>query len=70
MTDVLSRIIDTKHEELAALRSCHGKAELEAMIADQAPPRDFTGALRRAADQGYGLIAEVKSFPFQRRDQG
>ena len=60
MTDVLSRIIDTKHEELAALRSCHGKAELEAMIADQAPPRDFTGALRRAADHGYGLIAEVK----------
>ena len=42
MTDVLSRIINTKHEELAALRSRHGKADLDAMIADQAPPRDFT----------------------------
>ena len=60
--DVLARIIETKKSEVAALKSGRGKAkaEIEADIRSQEPPRDFAGALRKASNAGYGLIAEIK----------
>ena len=60
MTDVLNRIIDTKADEVAALKSRVTHHDLEDMMASQTPPRDFTGALKAASDKSYGLIAEVK----------
>ncbi|MGC6485702.1 MAG: indole-3-glycerol phosphate synthase TrpC [Candidatus Puniceispirillales bacterium] len=60
MTDVLNRIIETKTGEVAALKARYSTADLEAMIAEQSPPRGFTQALRQASAEGYGLIAEVK----------
>ena len=60
MSDVLGRIIDTKRDEVSALKSRLSVAELTGMIRDQSPPRDFTAALVEASAAGYGLIAEVK----------
>lgn len=60
MTDVLNRILETKAEELAAVKSRLTTADLEAMMAEQTPPRGFTEALQKASQNSYGLIAEVK----------
>ena len=60
MTDVLATILETKADEVAALKASRSAADLAAMAADQPPPRGFALALRVAAEKGYGLIAEVK----------
>lgn len=60
MTDVLAKIIDTKRDEVAALKASALSADLAAMARDQSPTRGFTSALEAAAQSGYGLIAEVK----------
>ena len=60
MSDVLARIIDTKRDEVAALKTSAMAADLPQMAADQPPTRGFARALEAASRDGYGLIAEVK----------
>jgi len=55
-SDILSRIVETKRQELALLGP--RSRELEARARDQPPPRDFQGAL--AQGDRVALIAEVK----------
>lgn len=61
MSDILNKIIATKHEEVAAARALKSLALLEAEAAVQAPTRDFVGAIRRKIANGQAaVIAEVK----------
>ncbi|NBQ83735.1 MAG: indole-3-glycerol phosphate synthase TrpC [Alphaproteobacteria bacterium] len=60
MVDVLAKIIDTKREEVAALKASALAADLAAMASEQSAPRGFAKALDAASQDGYGLIAEVK----------
>jgi len=60
MSDVLSTIMSTKRDEVAALKASTTAADLTAMAADQSPPRGFVDSLRKASSSGYGLIAEIK----------
>ena len=60
MADVLAKIIDTKRDEVAALKASPIAGDLASMAADQDATRGFADALRSASDTGYGLIAEVK----------
>ena len=61
MSDILNRIITTKHEEIAAARAVKPLAAVEAEAAAQAAPRDFVGAIRRKIAAGQpAVIAEIK----------
>ena len=61
MSDILAKICADKHLHVAAAKQTRPLAELEAMIAEQTPPRGFAAALDRAVASGhYGLIAEIK----------
>ena len=61
MSDILNKIVQTKHEEVARRRS---KISLEAMRADaesRVLTRGFEDALRRKISQGHAaVIAEIK----------
>ena len=59
-SDILARILETKADEVATLKSGGGEAGLRARADAQEPPRDFAAALARASGEGYGLIAEIK----------
>ncbi|HEU0067308.1 MAG TPA: indole-3-glycerol phosphate synthase TrpC [Sphingomonas sp.] len=58
MTDMLTRIIDTKRAEVAARKATVSLADLDAGIAQVSKPRGFRAALDAAP--GYALIAEIK----------
>ena len=61
MSDILNRIIATKHEEIAAARAVKPLAAVEVEAAAQAAPRDFVGAIRRKIAAGQpAVIAEIK----------
>jgi len=61
MSDILKKIVATKHEEVAAARQIKPLAELERAVADASPVRDFAGALRAKVAAGLpAVIAEVK----------
>ena len=60
MADVLAKIIDTKREEVSALKASAHSADLPQMARDQSTPRGFAARLQSASKTGYGLIAEVK----------
>ncbi|MBC2666402.1 indole-3-glycerol phosphate synthase TrpC [Novosphingobium flavum] len=60
MTDKLAEICATTAAEVARRKPLKSLADLDAMAAAQTPPRGFEAALRRAAQTGYGLIAEIK----------
>jgi indole-3-glycerol phosphate synthase len=61
MSDVLSRICDTKRAEVARAKAERPLGEIERAARAALPPRGFISALERAtAAGGYGLIAEVK----------
>ncbi|WP_353204654.1 indole-3-glycerol phosphate synthase TrpC [Sphingomonas sp.] len=60
MTDILTRILETKRAEVAARKATVPMSELDARIARQSPPRGFRAALDARADSGYALVAEVK----------
>lgn len=61
MTNTLERIMATKREEVAALKSAGVEADLKARAADAPPPRGFQKALERVAETGRAaVIAEAK----------
>ena len=61
MSDILNRIIATKHEEIAAARAVKPLAAVEAEAVAQAAPRDFVGAIRSKIAAGQpAVIAEIK----------
>ena len=60
MTDVLTRILETKRAEVAARKATTAIAELDARIAAQTAPRGFRAALDARAETGYALVAEIK----------
>jgi indole-3-glycerol phosphate synthase len=61
MSDILDRIVATKHEEVAAAQVRRPLAVLEAEAAAQPGPRDFVGAIRSRLRRGQpAVIAEIK----------
>lgn len=61
MSDILNKIIATKHEEVAAAQALKPLAQVEVEAAAQAAPRDFIGAIRaKLADSQPAVIAEIK----------
>lgn len=60
MTNVLDRIKAYKLEEIAAAKAARSLSDIEAEARSASAPRGFVAALERAAETGYGLIAEIK----------
>ena len=61
MSDILTRILATKQQEVAAAQATLPLAELRARAADMPPPRGFVQAMRAQHSQGRAaLIAEIK----------
>lgn len=61
MSDILNKILATKAEEIAAAQARLPLAEVQALAAQQAPARDFVGAIRsRIAAGKAAVIAEIK----------
>ena len=60
MADVLAKIIDTKRDEVAALKASPIAGDLASMAADQDATRGLRMRFVQHLIQGYGLIAEVK----------
>jgi len=61
MSDILNKIIATKHEEVAAALATKSLAAVDAEAAAQAAPRDFVGAIRHKLSHGQpAIIAEIK----------
>ena len=61
MSDILKKIIATKHEEIAAALAVKPMAAVEAEAAAQPAPRDFVGAIRHKISCGQpAVIAEIK----------
>ncbi len=61
MSDILNKILATKAEEIAAAQAKISLAELQALAAQQAPVRDFVGAIRNKIAEGKAaVIAEIK----------
>ncbi len=57
---ILDDILAHKTQEVAAARAKVALAELRALLADAQAPRGFAAALRRRAENGTAIIAEVK----------
>jgi len=61
MSDILKKIVATKHEEVAAALAVKSLSVLEVEAADQTPTRDFVGAIRAKVACGQpAVIAEIK----------
>jgi len=56
MKTILDTILEDVREEVSAAKLLRTAADIRAMAADAAPPRDFHGALAAS----FGLIAEIK----------
>jgi len=56
----LEEICATKRQEVAARRALATLDDLDALASDQSPPRRFEAVLRRRAQRGFALIAEIK----------
>jgi indole-3-glycerol phosphate synthase len=60
-SDILKRILATKHREIAERRAQRSLDDLEQQAHHVSPPRGFVAALRRRVEQGgSGVIAEIK----------
>lgn len=60
-SDILDKILATKHQEIAAARSARPLAAVRAEAEAQSAPRDFVGAIRaRIAAGRPAVIAEIK----------
>jgi indole-3-glycerol phosphate synthase len=60
MTDKLAEICATKRQEVATRKPLASWSDLDAKAAMQTAPRGFEAALRRKAETGFALIAEIK----------
>lgn len=61
MSDILKKIIATKHEEVARALLSKSLAQLESEAAAQSAPRDFVAAIRAKVASGQpAVIAEIK----------
>ncbi|MGH1332142.1 MAG: indole-3-glycerol phosphate synthase TrpC [Paracoccaceae bacterium] len=60
MENVLDKIKAYKLEEIAAAKSARPIGEVTQQARDAEAPRGFAAALQKAAQSGYGLIAEIK----------
>jgi indole-3-glycerol phosphate synthase len=61
VSDILTRILATKRDEVAAGKRARPSHEIEAAATAAPPPRDFEGALRVKAAAGRpAVIAEIK----------
>lgn len=60
MKDILDRILETKREEVAALRRSHGQQALSELAAAAGPVRGFAARLDEVAESGPAVIAEIK----------
>ena len=61
MSDILNKILATKHQEVATAQSNVSLAEIIARAKNQPPPRDFVGAIRAKLNAGKAaVIAEIK----------
>jgi len=60
MDNVLAKIIDEKRDEVSALSRHTSFADLDEAAKAASMPRGFVAALKTAARDGYGLIAELK----------
>lgn len=61
MSDILQKILTTKHEEVAAAQTAEPLRELRAQARDTEPARDFIGAIRARQQAGQAaIIAEIK----------
>jgi indole-3-glycerol phosphate synthase len=61
MADILTRILATKADEIAAAKAARPMREVSAAARAQSPPRDFEGALRAKIASGRpAVIAEIK----------
>ena len=64
MSDILTRILATKQQEVAAAQAALSLAELRARAADMPPPRGFVQAMRDQHSQGRAAV----SLPVLRKD--
>ncbi|WP_454797252.1 indole-3-glycerol phosphate synthase TrpC [Novosphingobium lindaniclasticum] len=60
MSDKLTEICDTKRVEVETRKGFATVNDLDARAAGQSTPRGFEAALRRKAQDGFALIAEIK----------
>lgn len=61
MSDILKKIIATKHEEVARARLSKSLVQLENEASAQSAPRDFVAAIRAKISSGQpAVIAEIK----------
>ncbi|MBL4917465.1 indole-3-glycerol phosphate synthase TrpC [Szabonella alba] len=60
MATILDKIKAYKLEEVAARKAARPLSDLEDAAHEAPAPRGFAQALKSAAQQGYGLIAEIK----------
>lgn len=61
MSDILNKILATKAEEIAAAQARLPLVKVQALAAQQAPARDFVGAIRSKIAAGKAaVIAEIK----------
>jgi indole-3-glycerol phosphate synthase len=61
LSDILKKIEAYKREEIAAAKSAHSLAEVEAAAKNAPAPRGFVNAIRNRLSRGdFALIAEIK----------
>ena len=60
MSDKLTEICDTKRLEVQSRQGFATIGDLDARAREQSAPRGFEAALRRKAETGFALIAEIK----------
>jgi len=58
--NILDKIKAYKLDDVAQRKKSVSLADVETLARSSSPPRGFYGALERAANAGYGLIAEIK----------